>query len=223
MSSTQSHLGASAMAKKSRQLRGNGIFNPQRVETEHVVHQSLPSAIGTPGAVSSLSHTKQYVDSSQRQYPTTTKHKKNANLDIDSIIQLQGAARRHSKTNLGVYETRDANAMSAMAANMNLTGYGRSVSPTESLTKDRLHAKARAPGLHNSMAFESSGFASGFGLVGKPALTLGSLSAFGTYATPTAKHQNESKDQLKGGSHNQRMRDTQPTAFSNHPSGFMEN
>jgi hypothetical protein len=124
----------------------------------------------------------------QRQYPTTTKHKKNANLDIDSIIQLQGAARRHSKTNLGVYETRDANAMSAMVANMNLTGYGRSVSPTESLANDRLHAKARAPGLHNSVAFDSGAFATGFGLLGQPAPTLGSLSAFGTYATPTAQH-----------------------------------
>lgn len=203
MSSTQSHLGASAMAKKSRQLRGTGIFNPQRVETEHAVfqkhqnHQSLPSAIGTPqklpGTVTSLSHTKQYVDSLQRQYPTTTKHKKNANLDIDSIIQLQDAARRHSKTNLGVYETRDANAMSAMAANMNLTGYGRSVSPTESRANGRLHAKARAPGLHNSVAFESGAFATGFGLVGKPALTLGSLSAFGAYATPTAQHQSTSR------------------------------
>ena len=109
MSSTQSHLGASATAKKPRQLRGHGIFNPQRVEQEHVVHQNLPAAMGTPGTVTSLSHTKQYVDSSQRQYPTTTKHKKNANLDIDSIIQ--GAARRHSKTNMGVYATRDANAM----------------------------------------------------------------------------------------------------------------
>lgn len=180
---------------------------------EDVLRQSLPVAVGSPGTVTSLSHTKQYIDASHRQYPTTTKHKKNANLDIDSIIELQGAARRHSKTNLGVYETRDVNAMTAMAAHMNLTGYGRSVSPTESLTKDRLHAKERANGLHNSVAFESGAFGSGFGLVGKPAPTLSSLSAFGTYATPSSKQQNASK----GATFNhERMRDTQPTAFTNH-------